>query len=331
MANRVAVLLGGQSAEREISLRSGQGVLSALQSSGVDAIAFDPAERPLEDLKRLGVTQAFIALHGRYGEDGTVQGALELLGIPYTGSGVLASALAMDKLLTKRVWQSWGIPTPAFVALRSADWVSNGNAPDSTLERTARNDQAYAAIAHLGLPLAIKPAHEGSSLGFSRLDRPEQTLSAIEKAGQTDEAVVAEAFVQGREFTVALLGGGALGPVRALPVIEIVAPEGNYDYQHKYFGSETRYLCPAPLPASVTETMQRLSEKAFDALGCEGWARVDILWNETDSPMLLELNTSPGMTDHSLVPMAAAQAGLSYPALVCEILAGARLKLRGGA
>lgn len=331
MASRVAVLMGGKSAEREISLRSGSGVLGALQSSGIEAMAFDPAERPLEDLRSLGVDQVFIALHGRYGEDGTVQGALELLEIPYTGSGVLASALAMDKLLTKRVWQSWGIPTPAYVALRSQDWATETPGGAAPASEAQRNDQAFQAIAHLGLPVAIKPAHEGSSLGFSRLDSPEGALAAIRKAAQTDEAVVAEAFVQGREFTVALLGGGALGPVRALPVVEIVAPHGNYDYQHKYFGSETQYLCPAPLPPEITRQMQQCSEQAFDVLGCEGWARVDILWDEKGSPMLLELNTSPGMTDHSLVPMAAAQAGLSYPALVCEILAGARLKLKGAA
>jgi D-alanine-D-alanine ligase len=274
------------------------------------------------------VHRAFIALHGRYGEDGTVQGALELLGIPYTGSGVLASALAMDKLMTKRVWQSHAIPTPPFVALRSADWRAADSAQAQSTDAELLSDLSR-LLAPLGLPLAVKPAHEGSSLGFRRLDRLQDALDAMRTAGRYDDAVVAEAFVQGREFTVALLGGGALGPVRALPVIEIVAPEGNYDYQHKYFGTETRYLCPAPLDPATTETMQRLSEKAFTALDCEGWARVDILWNGEDSPTLLELNTSPGMTDHSLVPMAAAQAGLDYAALVRTILAGARLKLRG--
>jgi len=328
MTERIAVLMGGRSAEREISLRSGQGVLQALQKSGCDAIAFDPAERPLTELGQLGVHRAFIALHGRYGEDGTVQGALELLGIPYTGSGVLASALAMDKLMTKRVWQSHGIPTPPFVALRSADWRAAVDAQAQTSDAALLSDLSR-LLAPLGLPLAVKPAHEGSSLGFRRLDRLQDALDAVRTAGRYDDAVVAEAFVQGREFTVALLGGGPLGPVRALPVIEIVAPEGNYDYQHKYFGTETRYLCPAPLDSATTEMMQRLSEAAFTALGCEGWARVDILWNGKDSPTLLELNTSPGMTDHSLVPMAAAQAGLDYAALVREILAGARLKLRG--
>jgi D-alanine-D-alanine ligase len=328
MTDRIAVLMGGQSAEREISLRSGQGVLQALQKFGCDAIAFDPAERPLTDLRQLGVHRAFIALHGRYGEDGTVQGALELLGIPYTGSGVLASALAMDKLMTKRVWQSHAIPTPPFVALRSADWRAADSAQAQSTDAELLSDLSR-LLAPLGLPLAVKPAHEGSSLGFRRLDRLQDALDAVRTAGRYDDAVVAEAFVQGREFTVALLGGGALGPVRALPVIEIVAPEGNYDYQHKYFGTETRYLCPAPLDPATTETMQRLSEKAFTALDCEGWARVDILWNGEDSPTLLELNTSPGMTDHSLVPMAAAQAGLDYAALVRTILAGARLKLRG--
>ncbi|MFM1881465.1 MAG: hypothetical protein RLZZ344_1699 [Pseudomonadota bacterium] len=320
MTRRIAVLMGGRSAEREISLRSGTGVLAALARLGYDAQAFDPAERPLDALHDLRIDAVFIALHGRYGEDGTVQGALELLEIPYTGSGVLASALAMDKCMTKRVWQSHGIPTPPFVALRSSDWQS----PEAGLQERLAN-----VLAPLGLPLAVKPAHEGSSLGFTRINQIQDALDAVRAAGRHDEAVVVEAFVQGREFTVALLGGGRLGPVRALPVIEIVAPQGNYDYQHKYFGSETRYLCPAPLDRETTEAMQRLSEQAFTALDCEGWARVDILWNGVDSPTLLELNTSPGMTDHSLVPMAAAEAGMDYASLVNEILSGARLKLQG--
>jgi D-alanine-D-alanine ligase len=309
--NRVAVLMGGRSAERDISLRSGQGVLAALLRKGLDAFAFDPAHRPLQDLRDENVDAAFIALHGRYGEDGTVQGALELMDIPYTGSGVLASALAMDKIVTKQVWAQQGIPTPAFLSV-------------------TRQITAQEAMAAVGLPMAVKPGSEGSSLGFTKVDSPSLFASAVAKASQYDDRVLAEAFVSGREFTVALLGGGALGPVDALPVIEIRAPAGNYDFQNKYFGQETQYDCPANCPADVIQTMQRLSEQAFIALGCEGWARVDLLWSEGHSPMLLEINTSPGMTDHSLVPMAAAAVGLPYDDLVLRILQGARLKSGGG-
>jgi D-alanine-D-alanine ligase len=310
-AQRVAVLMGGRSAEREISLRSGQGVLSALLRKGVDAFAFDPAHRGLTELVDERVDAVFIALHGRYGEDGTVQGALELLDIPYTGSGVLASALAMDKIVTKQVWSHQGIPTPAFLSVT----------PETTAEQ---------AIATVGLPMAVKPGSEGSSLGFTKVETQALFATAVAKASQYDDRVLAEAFVCGREFTVALLGGGALGPVDALPVIEIRAPAGNYDFQNKYFGQETQYDCPANCPAEVAQTMQRLSEQAFMALGCEGWARVDLLWTEGETPTLLEINTSPGMTDHSLVPMAAAAVGLPYDDLVLRILQGARLKSGGG-
>ena len=309
--SRVAVLMGGHSAERDISLRSGTGVLRALQSRGVDAFAFDPAERPLHDLSSEGVTVAFITLHGRFGEDGCVQGALELLGIPYTGSGVMASALAMDKLMTKRIWMTHGIPTPAFA---QADHAS-----------------ASELVKALGLPLAVKPSREGSSLGFTKITAESQLEQAITVASHFDDSVVIEAFVTGREFTVALLQKPG-GRVKAFEVIEIVAPKGNYDYQNKYFGNETRYECPAALPAPMAERMKALSCKAFDVLGCEGWARVDILWDDQTpeaAPQLLELNTSPGMTDHSLVPMAAAESGLGYEDLVLAILQTARLKQAG--
>lgn len=306
--SRVAVLMGGQSAEREISLRSGEGVLRALLAKGVDAFAFDPAERPLHDLVKEGVNKAFISLHGRYGEDGCVQGALELLGIAYTGSGVTASALAMDKLMTKRVWMTHGIPTPAFAQ------ASDG----STAE----------LVKALGLPLAVKPSREGSSLGFTKIESEPELAEAIARARHFDDEVVVETFVTGREFTVALLQEPG-GRARALDVIEIIAPKGNYDYQNKYFGDATRYECPAAISPELADLMKALSCKAFNVLGCEGWARVDILWDDKTpnaQPQLLELNTSPGMTDHSLVPMAARESGLGYEDLVLTILKTARLK-----
>lgn len=307
----VAVLMGGASAEREVSLMSGQGVLDALARQGVRAISFDPAERPLHELTSLGVTRVFIALHGRFGEDGTVQGALELLGIPYTGSGVLASALAMDKVMTKRVWQAEGIPTPAFARLV-------GPQSQAALE---------AVVTRLGLPLAVKPVREGSSLGLTRLTDARDFPAAIEMASRYDDGVLAEQFVTGREFTVALLQAQGQAP-RALPVIEIVAPEAGYDYENKYFTDAVRYDCPAEIPESVAAAMQAHALRAFEAVGCEGWARVDVMWDGEQSPKLLEINTSPGMTSHSLVPMAAKAAGLDYDELVLELLKTARCKLQ---
>ncbi len=307
---KVAVLFGGRSAEREISLRSGGGVLAALVRQGVDAHAFDPAQRPMDDLAREGFERAFIALHGRYGEDGTVQGALELLGIPYTGSGVMASAVAMDKVFTKRVWVTHGLPTPKFEVVRRGDVLRE--LPD-----------------RLGLPLILKPPHEGSTIGVSKVAGYSQVKDAFELAARYDDEVLAEQFIEGRELTVALLGRGA--GTRALPVIEIVAPGGNYDYQNKYFGDQTKYLCPAPLPDAVAARVREVSVLAYRALDCEGWARADLMLDREDRPWLLEINTSPGMTDHSLVPMAARAVGMSYDALVLEILAGARLKVESHA
>ncbi|MFO1198707.1 MAG: D-alanine--D-alanine ligase [Burkholderiaceae bacterium] len=307
---KVAVLFGGRSAEREISLRSGGGVLAALLRQGVDAHAFDPAQRPMDDLAREGFERAFIALHGRYGEDGTVQGALELLGIPYTGSGVMASAVAMDKVFTKRVWVTHGLPTPKFEVVRRGDVLRE--LPD-----------------RLGLPLILKPPHEGSTIGVSKVAGYSQVKDAFELAARYDDEVLAEQFIEGRELTVALLGRGA--GTRALPVIEIVAPGGNYDYQNKYFGDQTKYLCPAPLPDAVAARVREVSVLAYRALDCEGWARADLMLDREDRPWLLEINTSPGMTDHSLVPMAARAVGMSYDALVLEILAGARLKVESHA
>ncbi len=307
---RVAVLFGGTSAEREVSIRSGTGVLEALRREGVDAHAFDPAERPMDDLRREGFQRAFIALHGRYGEDGTVQGALELLRIPYTGSGVMASAVAMDKVFTKRIWGSMGLPTPAFEVVRRGQALRE--LPD-----------------RLGLPLIVKPPHEGSTIGVTKVQGYSDVAEAFELAARYDDQVLVEQFITGRELTVAILGSG--DQARALPVIEIQAPGGNYDYQNKYFGNETRYLCPAPLPAAVDEQVRRISAEAFRALGCEGWGRVDLMLDRQDRPWLLEVNTSPGMTDHSLVPMAARAEGIGYDALVLGLLAGATLKTGGKA
>ena len=306
---KVAVLFGGRSAEREISIRSGSGVLGALRRQGVDAHPFDPAERPMDDLRREGFERAFIALHGRYGEDGTVQGALELLGIPYTGSGVMASAIAMDKVFTKRVWLTHDLPTPRFEVVRRGDVLRE--LPD-----------------RLGLPLIVKPPHEGSTIGVSKVAGYSDIQQAFELAAKYDDVVLVEQFVEGREITVAILGEGE--NARALPVIEIQAPGGNYDYHNKYFGEETRYLCPAPLADDVAAHVQAISLAAFRALECEGWARVDLIVDREQRPWLLEINTSPGMTDHSLVPMAARAQGLSYDELVLSVLAGARLKIGAG-
>jgi D-alanine-D-alanine ligase len=309
---RVAVIMGGDSAEREISIRSGNGVLAALQRSGVNAVAFDPATRSLQDLVTEKFDRVFLILHGRSGEDGTIQGALEWLKIPYTGSGVLASAIAMDKAMTKRIWQAFGIPTPAFEVL-------------------TEGFNANQVAATLGLPIAVKPLREGSSLGFVKVSHAHELQAAFDHARQFDPQVIAEEFITGREFTCALIDDTATGVAKALPVVEITAPEGNYDFQHKYFGNETKYTCPADLPKEITQDMQALCQRAYECLGCEGWARADILWQEGKPPMLLEINTAPGMTDHSLVPMAAAAAGIPYDQLVLQILAGARLKMGGQA
>jgi D-alanine-D-alanine ligase len=306
---KVGVLFGGRSAEREVSIMSGTGVLEALRSQGIDAHAFDPGQRSLAELAAERFDRVFIALHGRYGEDGTLQGALELLGIPYTGSGVMASSMAMDKITTKILWLKAGLPTPEYAVL------------------TAGSD-LDAAVAQLGLPLIVKPPHEGSSIGFTKVEEAGQIDAAYEKAAALDDEVLAEAFVAGREFTVAVLGTGA--GARALPVVEIVAPKGNYDYQNKYFTDDVQYFCPPQLDEAIQAEMRRIAVEAYRTLGCEGWARIDVLLREADNrPFLLEANTSPGMTSHSLVPMAARAQGLSYEALCVEILRTARLKTKG--
>ncbi|MEI2416913.1 D-alanine--D-alanine ligase [Orrella sp. JC864] len=307
---KVGVLYGGRSAEREVSLMSGAGVCEALRSAGVDAHLFDTGRRSLLELQQEGFERVFIALHGRYGEDGTVQGALELMGIPYTGSGVMASSLAMDKVMTKRVWQQAGLPTPAYAVLRA----------DTDLDAVART---------LGLPLIVKPPHEGSTLGVTRVNAAGELRAAYEQAARFDTDVLAEQFIAGRELTVAVLGSGR--QARALPVIEIIAPAGNYDYEHKYFSDDTRYVCPAELPAEVAGLVMELSVRAYQAVGCEGWGRADFMLDAQNRPWLLELNTSPGMTGHSLVPMAARAQGMSYAELCVAILAEASCKVREAA
>jgi D-alanine-D-alanine ligase len=306
---KVGVLFGGRSAERDVSLMSGTGVLQALQNQGIDAHAFDPGQRSLAELAAEKFDRVFIALHGRFGEDGSIQGALELLGIPYTGSGVMASSVGMDKITTKIVWLAAGLPTPNYVVLDA----------QSDLDQVAAN---------LGLPLIVKPPHEGSTIGITKVNAADEFRAAYDIAAALDDSVLAEEFVTGREFTVAILGSGPTA--RALPIVEIVAPQGNYDYQNKYFTDDVKYFCPAVLPDALTEEMQRIAVAAYRALGCEGWGRVDVLLRERDQkPFLLEVNTSPGMTTHSLVPMAARAEGISYEALCVEILRTARLKMKG--
>ncbi len=306
---KVAVLMGGSSAEREISLMSGGGVLAALQSQGVDAHAFDPAERELVELKREGFARAFIALHGRHGEDGTVQGALELLHIPYTGSGVMASAIAIDKVMTKRLWQAVGLPTPKYVAL-----------PRKGLAR----ERVVQVPDELGLPLIVKPPHEGSSIGVTKVEGYSQMQDAVALAAKYDEVVLCEEFIEGDELTCPVLGEGE--NARALPVIRIVAPEGAYDYQNKYFTDVTQYLVPSGLPAEEEREIQRIVVEAYRTLGCRGWGRADLMVRAKDrKPFLLEMNTSPGMTSHSLVPMSAKAAGMSYEQLCLHIAASAAL------
>ena len=306
---KAAVLMGGSSAEREVSLMSGTGVLAALRGQGVDAHAFDPAERDLSALKAEGFARVFIALHGRHGEDGTVQGALELLRIPYTGSGVMASAIAIDKVMTKRVWIAEGLPTPRWLAL-----------PRDRQDR----EHARAVPDQLGLPLIVKPPHEGSSIGVTKVAGYSQMLDAVALAAQYDPVVLCEEFIEGDEITCPVLGEG--DTARALPVIRIVAPEGAYDYQNKYFTDDTHYLVPSGLPEAEEREVQRIVVEAYRALGCRGWGRADLMVRASDrKPFLLEMNTSPGMTSHSLVPMSAKAAGMSYEQLCVLLLTQAAL------
>ena len=292
---KVAVLLGGKSAEREVSLKSGGMVLAALRKKGVDAHAFDPAEKNIEALVKERFDRAFIALHGRFGEDGTMQGILEWLGIPYTGSGVLASALAMDKLRTKRMWRAEKLPTPAWEVLGK----------DTNFRITARR---------LGLPIMVKPAAEGSSIGMSKVRAAADLEEAYALAVNYDPLVLAEKFIEGTELT-----GGILGD-EALPLIKLETPRDFYDYEAKYVADDTRYIIPAGLTPRKEQELRALCLDAFKVLGCRGWGRVDLMLDRRGRPFLLEVNTSPGMTDHSLVPMAARAVGLSYEDLCVKIL-----------
>jgi D-alanine-D-alanine ligase len=303
---RVGVLFGGRSAEREVSLKSGSMVLAALRRKGVDAHAFDPRDHGLDELFRARFDRVFIALHGRYGEDGTLQGALELAGIPYTGSGVLASALAMDKWRTKLVWQAAGVPTPRY-------------------ELLSAEDDLAAVARRLGLPIMVKPANEGSSIGMSKVRRAEALEEAYALAANYDPLVIAEQFIDGPELTAGVLGRDAL------PLIRLETPRDFYDYEAKYVADDTRYICPCGLPADAERAIQRAVVRAFDVLGCRGWGRVDLMLDRAGSPYFLEVNTSPGMTDHSLVPMAARAAGLSFDDLCVRILELATVGQEGGA
>ena len=306
---KVAVLMGGHSAERQISLMSGGGVLQALRARGVDAHAFDPAERELSELKSEGFERCFIALHGRFGEDGTVQGALELLGIPYTGSGVMSSSISIDKVMTKRVWLAEGLSTPRYQLLRRGSYS---------------REQVLKVPDDLGLPVIVKPAREGSSIGVAKVQGYSEITAAVEAASLLDADVLCEQFIAGDEVTCPVLGSGE--DARALPVIRIVAPEGNYDYQNKYFTDDTQYLVPCGLPAGEEQAIQELVLRAYRVLGCRGWGRLDVMIAAaTRTPYLLEINTSPGMTSHSLVPMSARAAGISYEELCLQLLASAAL------
>ena len=306
---KVAVLMGGSSAEREVSLMSGSGVLQALRARGVDAHAFDPAERDMGALRQQGFARCFIALHGRHGEDGTVQGALELLGIPYTGSGVMASSVAMDKVMTKRIWEAVGLPPPRYVCLP----------PD-------RQQAQDVAAVHglLGLPLIVKPPREGSSIGVTKVQAAAQMQEAVTLSARYDPDVLCEEFIEGEEVTCPVLGQGASAQV--LPVIRIRAPEGAYDYQNKYFTDDVKYQCPSGLPEAEEREIQRIVLAAYQTLGCRGWGRADLMIRASDrKPFLLEMNTSPGMTSHSLVPMSARAMGIDYEALCLRVLAAATL------
>jgi D-alanine-D-alanine ligase len=303
---KVGVLYGGRSSEREVSIMSGTGVLKALQSRGVDAHAFDPGTQSLAELEAAKFDRVFIALHGRGGEDGTIQGVLETLRVPYTGSGVQASAIAIDKLVAKRIWLQEGIPTPRYRVLASGDRA-----------------ELNAAVDELGLPLITKPPHEGSTIGIAKVAGYSEMASAYALAAKYDSVVLAEQFIAGRELTCAVLGEGR--NAEALPLIEIRAPGANYDYHNKYFSDETQYLCPAPLEAELAAQIRQLCVRAYGVLGARGWGRVDVMLSNRDEPFLLELNTSPGMTGHSLVPMAARAVGMSYEDLVLRILQDAAL------
>lgn len=309
---KVGVLFGGRSSEREVSIMSGTGVLNALRARGVDAHAFDPATQSLGELEAAKFDRAFIALHGRGGEDGSIQGVLETLQIPYTGSGVQASALAIDKVFTKRIWETHKLPTPRYRVIESG-------------QRAHLN----AVADELRLPLIVKPPNEGSTIGISRVRGYSGMAEAFELARKYDDVVLAEEFIDGQELTCAILGQDT--EAEALPLVEIRAPDANYDYHNKYFGEETKYLCPAPIGAELSATIRNLSVQAYNALGARGWGRIDIMLSRRNEPYLLELNTSPGMTSHSLVPIAARATGIDYEDLALRILSLATLDRRPAA
>lgn len=306
---KVAVLMGGWSSERDVSLMSGKGILEALLSQGVNAYAFDPAQRNLFELKTDGVDRCFNILHGSYGEDGAVQGVLEVLRIPYTGPGIMASAIAMDKIMTKRIWEQKGIPTPKY------EIIHTRNLQAGRLDEVVKN---------LGLPLIVKPAQDGSSMGVVKVVSASQMQAAVAEAGRFNETVLCEAFISGRELTCAVLGTGE--EAKALPIIEIKAPSGEYNYENKYFSDDTQYECPAALSPEQTAQIQQYVLQAYKALGARGWSRIDVMLDEsTGQPYLLEINTCPGMTGHSLVPMAARAVGISYEELCLQVLRSATL------
>jgi D-alanine-D-alanine ligase len=315
---KVAVLMGGRSAEREISLLSGNAVLSALLAQGIDAHAFDPSENDLLTLKIEKFDRCFIALHGRYGEDGTIQGVLEILGIPYTGSGVMSSSIAMNKIMTKIIWQAKGLPTPA--------WIEVSDAAETEL-----------AFLQLKAPMIVKPALEGSSIGITKVTKLEQCADAYQLAAKQDSKIICEQFINGDEVTCTVLDMPTHGPThgtvknrssttKALPIIKIQAPSGKYDYQNKYFTNDTKYIIPCELPSGEEAAIQLLAVHAFNALGCRGWARLDVMIDAvTRKPYLLEINTAPGMTGHSLSPMSAKNYGLNFEQLCVQILTTASL------
>ncbi|WP_127959470.1 D-alanine--D-alanine ligase [Serratia microhaemolytica] len=303
MTDKVAVLLGGTSAEREVSLQSGAAVLAGLQQAGIDAHAIDPKDSPVTELKKQGFTKVFIALHGRGGEDGTLQGLLEFLQLPYTGSRVMASALTMDKWRSKLVWQSLGLPIAPYVALDRQHY--QGKQRESLLN----------AIAALGLPLIVKPSREGSSVGMSKVSAAEQLDTALAEAFRHDDHVLVEKWLAGPEYTVAILGDSVLPSIRIQPAGVF------YDYQAKYIADDTQYFCPSGLSAEKEAELAKLALSAYQALDCSGWGRVDVMQDADGRFYLLEVNTSPGMTSHSLVPMAAQQAGLTFSQLVTRVLA----------
>jgi D-alanine-D-alanine ligase len=311
---KVAVLMGGRSAEREISLMSGNAVLNALLAQGVDAHAFDSADKDVLLLKSEKFDSCFIALHGRYGEDGTIQGALEIMGIPYTGSGVMASSIAMNKIMTKNIWHAKGLPTPA--------WIEVANAKDTE-----------AAFHVLKAPMIVKPALEGSSIGITKVTHMDQCAAAYKVAAMQDSKIICEQFISGDEVTCTVLDTSTNNDlndsprsITALPIIKIVAPSGKYDYQNKYFTNDTKYLIPCDLPAGEEQSIQALAVTAFNALGCRGWARLDVMIDSASrKPYFLEINTAPGMTGHSLSPMSAKQYGLSFEMLCMQVLSSASL------